>query len=66
VGESNLSLAKVSEPSQGCVYNRGCNHGRIFANEGNYLFLLRRVKSFLEYLSLAKVRKPSQGSPGLA
>jgi len=29
------------------VYNRGCNRGRIFANEGNYLFLLRRVKSFL-------------------
>ena len=29
------------------VYNRGCNRQPIFANAGNYLFLLRRAKSFL-------------------
>ena len=29
------------------VYNRGCNRERIFANDDNYLFLLRRAKSFL-------------------
>lgn len=29
------------------VYNRGCNRERIFTNEGNYLFLLRRAKAFL-------------------
>ncbi|MFB0534576.1 MAG: transposase [Anaerolineae bacterium] len=29
------------------VYNRGCNRQRIFANAGNYLFLLRRAQSFL-------------------
>jgi len=29
------------------VYNRGCNRERIFANDGNYVFLLRRTKSFL-------------------
>jgi REP element-mobilizing transposase RayT len=29
------------------VYNRGCNRERIFANDGNYLFLLRRVQRFL-------------------
>jgi putative transposase len=28
------------------VYNRGCNRQPIFANAGNYLFLLRRVKSY--------------------
>jgi putative transposase len=29
------------------VYNRGCNRKPIFANAGNYLFLLRRTRSFL-------------------
>ena len=29
------------------IYNRGCNRERIFANDGNYTFLLRRAKSFL-------------------
>jgi len=29
------------------VYNRGCNRERIFANDANYVFLLRRAKSFL-------------------
>jgi REP element-mobilizing transposase RayT len=29
------------------VYNRGCNRQHIFADEGNYLFLLRRAKEFL-------------------
>ena len=29
------------------VYNRGCNRQRIFANDGNYVFLLQRAKSFL-------------------
>jgi len=29
------------------VYNRGCNRENIFANEGNYLFLLRRAKLYL-------------------
>ena len=29
------------------VYNRGCNRENIFANEGNYLFLMRRAKSYL-------------------
>jgi len=29
------------------IYNRGCNRQRIFANDGNYRFLLRRAKSFL-------------------
>ena len=29
------------------VYNRGCNRENIFANAGNYLFLLRRAKLLL-------------------
>ena len=29
------------------VYNRGCNREDIFANDGNYMFLLRRAKSIL-------------------
>jgi REP element-mobilizing transposase RayT len=29
------------------VYNRGCDRARIFANEGNYVFLLQRAKSYL-------------------
>lgn len=29
------------------VYNRGCNRQRIFANDGNYVYLLRRCQSFL-------------------
>lgn len=29
------------------IYNRGVNRQPIFANAGNYLFLLRRAKSFL-------------------
>jgi putative transposase len=28
------------------VRNRGCNRERIFANDGNYVFLLRRAKTF--------------------
>ena len=29
------------------IYYRGCSREPIFANDGNYLFLLRRAKSFL-------------------
>jgi REP element-mobilizing transposase RayT len=29
------------------VYNRGCSREDIFANEGNYVFLLRRVRTHL-------------------
>ena len=29
------------------VYNRGCNRERIFADSGNYEFLLRRAKTLL-------------------
>ena len=29
------------------TYNRGCNREPIFANDGNYRFLLRRAKLFL-------------------
>jgi len=29
------------------VYNRGCNQERIFANQENYVFLLRRIKKLL-------------------
>ena len=29
------------------VYNRGCNRERIFANDGNYAFLLKRAKAIL-------------------
>ena len=29
------------------VYNRGCNREPIFANDDNYVFLLRRAKAFL-------------------
>jgi putative transposase len=29
------------------VYNRGCNREDIFANERNYVFLLRRMKAYL-------------------
>ena len=34
------------------VYNRGCNRERIFANDGNYEFLLYRIKSFLPHYAL--------------
>jgi putative transposase len=34
------------------VYNRGNNRQQIFANEENYWFLLRRVKSFLPSYSI--------------
>jgi len=37
------------------VYNRGCNRQPIFANEGNYVFLLRRVKAFLQDCPLAVI-----------
>ena len=37
------------------VYNRGCNRQRIFANEENYLFLLRRAKAFLAHYPLAVI-----------
>ena len=29
------------------IYNRGCSRECIFANDGNFVFLLRRAKSFL-------------------
>jgi putative transposase len=29
------------------VYNRGCNRERIFADSGNYEFLVRRAEAFL-------------------
>lgn len=29
------------------VYNRGCNREGIFANDGNYTFLLKRAKEML-------------------
>ena len=29
------------------VYNRGCNRERIFGDDGNYTFLLRRAKDYL-------------------
>jgi REP element-mobilizing transposase RayT len=37
------------------VYNRGCNRERIFANDGDYVFPLRRAKSFLEDYSLSVI-----------
>ena len=37
------------------IYNRGCNREDIFANPGNYLFLLRRAKSFLKNYQLSMV-----------
>ena len=40
----------MKHPAGHCyhVYNRGCNRQDIFANEGNYVFLLRRGKSYLK------------------
>ncbi|MBC7263447.1 MAG: transposase [Chloroflexi bacterium] len=37
------------------VYNRGSNRGRIFANPGNYLFLLKRTKLFLAGYPLSMI-----------
>jgi putative transposase len=37
------------------IYNRGCNRERIFANDGNYLFLLRRVQLFLPCYPLSVI-----------
>lgn len=37
------------------VYNRGCNRERIFANDGNYLFLLRRAKTYLDQVPLTVI-----------
>ena len=37
------------------VYNRGCNRQRIFANDGNYIFLLKRAKQFLADYSLSVI-----------
>lgn len=37
------------------VYNRGCNREPIFANDGNYLFLLQRAKRFLADYSLSVI-----------
>ena len=37
------------------VYNRGCNRQRIFANDGNYVFLLQRIKSFLPDYALSVI-----------
>ena len=41
------------------VYNRGCNRQPIFANAGNYLFLLRRAKSFLVSYPLSVMKNTS-------
>lgn len=37
------------------VCNRGCNRERIFANDGNYLFLLRQAKKFLREYPLTVI-----------
>ena len=37
------------------VYNRGCNRERIFANDGNYAFLLQRAKVVLKDLPLSVI-----------
>jgi REP element-mobilizing transposase RayT len=37
------------------VYNRGCNHERIFANDGNYNFLLKRAKAILKDCPLSVI-----------
>ncbi len=37
------------------VYNRGCNRGRLFVNDENYLFLLRQAKLFLADYSLSVI-----------
>jgi REP element-mobilizing transposase RayT len=37
------------------VYNRGVNRQRIFANDGNYRFLLRRAKSYLRDYDLSVI-----------
>jgi REP element-mobilizing transposase RayT len=37
------------------VYNRGVNRQRIFANEGNYCFLLRRAKRYLKDYDLSVI-----------
>lgn len=35
------------------VYNRGCNREPIFANDGNYYFLLKRAKTILDNCPLS-------------
>jgi putative transposase len=37
------------------IYNRGCSREDIFANPGNYLFLLRRAKAFLKDYPLSMI-----------
>jgi REP element-mobilizing transposase RayT len=37
------------------VYNRECNRERIFVNEGNYEFLVKRTNSFLSDYSLSVI-----------
>ena len=37
------------------IYNRGCNREDIFANTGNYAFLLRRAKSYLTDYALSVI-----------
>ena len=37
------------------VYNRGCNREPIFANPGNYTFLLRKVKTYLSRYPLTVI-----------
>ena len=31
------------------IYNRGCNRQKIFANHGNYIFLLERINKYLAH-----------------
>ena len=37
------------------AYNRGCNRERIFVNDGNYIFLIKRAKSFLANYTLSVI-----------
>ncbi len=37
------------------VYNRGCNRERLFVNDENYLFLLKRAKSYLSEYPLSVI-----------
>ena len=37
------------------VYNRGCNRERLFVNDENYLFLLKRAKSYLQEFPISVI-----------
>jgi REP element-mobilizing transposase RayT len=37
------------------IYNRGAGKGQIFANEGNYLYLLRLVKEYAPKYGVAVI-----------